>query len=90
MRFLRARELDVEKAFAMFMETLKFRTENRVNSVDTQSMDTHKARKLWPGIFGGELPSGAVLSYFSFGQIEPAKLMEQVHASASAHGLPTM
>jgi hypothetical protein len=48
----------------MITDTLAFRAANKVDSLDTASMDSHVARPFWPGIFSGETASGAVVVYF--------------------------
>jgi hypothetical protein len=48
----------------MFSEALAFRLANKVDELDTASMESHVARPFWPGMFAGETPVGAVVVYF--------------------------
>ena len=74
----------------MFSEALAFRLANKVDELDTASMESHVARPFWPGMFAGETPVGAVVVYFRCAALLARPRALHMRETAAALGSSTL
>lgn len=78
MRFLRARQLDVDSAEESLSATLAFRRENSVGSAATAvAVRRDGVSDWWCGTFAGCTENGCVVTYWRFRCIEADQLKER-------------
>lgn len=95
LRFLRARNLDVDRAAEALSATLEFRRKNEVGSVETMAA-VHRdgISNWWCGVFAGVTSTGCPVTYWRFRRIDTDRIklvdetqLKRYYVAWMEHGL---